>query len=72
MGHNPRVELCPKSAKKMKKNGGFGKNGVSGFFCGKSGENVEMGGRRWRKWPERDRQWYRGGGFVMGGGDFGF
>jgi hypothetical protein len=38
--------------------------GKMGFrvFCGKSGENEEMGGRRWDG----------GGGFVMGGGDFGF
>jgi hypothetical protein len=39
MGHNPRVELCPKSARKMKKkNGGFGKNGVSGILWEKWGK----------------------------------
>jgi hypothetical protein len=65
MGHNPRVELCPKSARKMRKNGGFGRNGVSGF-CGKSGENEEMGGLRWVVMAERGRWWDGGGGFVMG------
>jgi hypothetical protein len=30
MGHNPRVDLCPKLIKKMKKNEGFRRNGVSG------------------------------------------
>jgi hypothetical protein len=29
-GHNPRVELCPKSTKKSKKNGGFDKKWFSG------------------------------------------
>jgi hypothetical protein len=38
MGHNPRVELCPKSARKMRKNGGFGRNGVSGFLWEKWGK----------------------------------
>jgi hypothetical protein len=30
MGHNPRVDLCPKSIKKYEKNEGFRRNGVSG------------------------------------------
>jgi hypothetical protein len=37
---------------------------------GESGENEQMGGRRWVKWLERDRRWYGGGGFVVGDGDF--
>jgi hypothetical protein len=48
--------------------------GKMGFwvFCGKSGENEEMGGRRWVVMAERGRRWDGGGGFVMGCGDFGF
>jgi hypothetical protein len=36
MGHNPRMDLCPKSIRKMKKNGKkfekwvYGKNGKTG------------------------------------------
>jgi hypothetical protein len=40
MGHNPRVDLCPKTTKKLKI---FEKWGFR-FFCGKNGENAEMGG----------------------------
>jgi hypothetical protein len=74
MGHNPRVELCPKSARKMKKKKKMEDLGKMGFwvFCGKSGENEEMGGRRWVVMAERGRQWDGGGGFVMGYGDGGF
>jgi hypothetical protein len=39
MGHNPRVDLCPKSIKKMKKFEGFWRNWVS-----------EEMGRKWGKW----------------------
>jgi hypothetical protein len=48
--------------------------GKMGFwvFCGKSGENEEMGGRRWVVMVERGQRWDGGGGFVMGCGDFGF
>jgi hypothetical protein len=48
--------------------------GKMGFrvFCGKSGENEEMGGRRWVVMAERGRRWDGGGGFVMGCGDGGF
>jgi hypothetical protein len=40
MGHNPRMDLCPKSKKKMKKNEEFGRNG---FW-------VEDGGKI-KSWP---------------------
>jgi hypothetical protein len=39
MGHNPRMDLCPKSIRKMKKNGKILRNG----FSGKMGEN----GKKW-------------------------
>jgi hypothetical protein len=41
-------------------------------FCGKNGKIGKNGGRRWVVMAERGRWWYRGGGFVMGGGGFGF
>jgi hypothetical protein len=70
MGHNPRVDLCPQSIKKMKKKmKDFEKMGFREKW-GESGENEQMGGRRWVKWPERDRRWFGGGGFVVGDGDF--
>jgi hypothetical protein len=71
MEHNPRVDLCPKSVKKWKRWGESVKNGFRAKN-GKSGENEQMGGRRWVKWLERDWWWYEGGGFVMGDGDFGY
>jgi hypothetical protein len=47
MGHNPRVDLCPKSIKKMKKK--FRDFREIGFRekWGESGENGVFGGRRW-------------------------
>jgi hypothetical protein len=53
MGHNPRMDLCPKSMKKMKKIEEIWRNG----FSGKNGGKNQMGGRRWVKWPERGRRW---------------
>jgi hypothetical protein len=35
MGHNPRMDLCPKPMKKMKKNGEIWRNGFSGKKWGK-------------------------------------
>jgi hypothetical protein len=61
----------PKISKKKKK----GKNGGNyGFraFCGKNGKIGKNGGRRWMVVAERGRRWHGSGGFVMGGGDFGF
>jgi hypothetical protein len=57
MRHNPRVELCPKSARKMKKKWRIGEKMGFQVFCGKSGENEEMGGRRWVVMVERGRGW---------------
>jgi hypothetical protein len=48
MGHNPRVELCPKSVKKMEKVGGIGEKWVSGFL--------------WKKWENRKKRWLALGG----------
>jgi hypothetical protein len=46
-GHNPRMDLCPKSTrKKMKKNEEFGKNGFSEKKWKKL-KNSLMDGRRW-------------------------
>jgi hypothetical protein len=38
MGHNPRVDLCPKSIKKMKKIEDFCRNGFSGKMGKKWGK----------------------------------
>jgi hypothetical protein len=60
------------SKKKNGKNGGeLVKNGFRAF-CGKNGKIGKNGGRRLVVVAERGWQWYGGGGFVMGGGDFGF
>jgi hypothetical protein len=51
MGHNPRVDLCPISIKKMKKKmENFWRNGVSGKMEKKEGKNGQMaagGGWKW-------------------------
>jgi hypothetical protein len=65
MGHNPRVELCPKSTKKKKKkNGGLEKIWFSGYV----GEKWEIGvyGGRW--WGRKAGGGAVGGWEVMGGG----
>jgi hypothetical protein len=36
MGHNPRMDLCPKSMKKNEKNEEFRRNGFSGKKWGKT------------------------------------
>jgi hypothetical protein len=64
MGHNPRVDLCPKSIKKMKKNGEIWRNGVSG----KMGEMREIGEIGGRRWVEMAGGGAVGGWEVMGGG----
>jgi hypothetical protein len=43
VGHSPKMDLCPKSRRKNKKNGKNRKNG----FSGKKKKNWLMGGRRW-------------------------
>jgi hypothetical protein len=71
-GAQSKSGFVPKiSKKKWKRWGELVKNG---FWAknGKSGENEQIGSRRWVKWPDRDRRWYGGGGFVMGDGDFGY
>jgi hypothetical protein len=65
MGHNPRVDLCPKSIKKMKKKlRDFGEIGFREKW-GESGENGVFGGRRWVEMAGRGAV---GGWEVMGGG----
>jgi hypothetical protein len=54
-GHNPRVDLCPKSTKNIKKNGGFEKEKKKRF----SG----WLGTKWEIW---DFGWST---VVMGGGE---
>jgi hypothetical protein len=50
MGHNPRVDLCPISIKKMKKMENFWRNGVSGKME-KNGKNGQMAAGGGWKWP---------------------
>jgi hypothetical protein len=57
MGHNPRMDLCPKSMKKMKKKM---EKWVFGKKWGKKGKNGLMGGQRWVEWPEKGRRWDEG------------
>jgi hypothetical protein len=76
MGHNPRMELCPKQLRKMKKKKKkkkLKKMGEMGF-SGKLGEKWK---NRAKGRPavggmvrERPAVGWGGGGFVMGDGDF--
>jgi hypothetical protein len=43
-GHNPRVELCPKTTKKNEEKLKILEKWGFGFFVGKMGKIVEMGG----------------------------
>jgi hypothetical protein len=59
IGHNPRVDLCPKSTKRMKKNGCFERKmgfGMVGDKTGNLGIWVAGGGYGW---------WRTAGGGVL-------
>jgi hypothetical protein len=55
-GHNPRVDLCPKSIKKSKKIEDFGEMGFR-VFWGQNGKSGILGGRRWVGMVENGRRW---------------
>jgi hypothetical protein len=67
MGHNPRVDLCLKTAKKNEKIWKNLKKLGFGFFVGKMGKNTKMGGSGGAWWGRRAGGGAVGGGEVMGG-----